>query len=720
MIDVKEHIYRDDPKSGHLDVRTYLENVAYFFLGNGPVLAAVQWAPSGEGTPLGLIVQDPETLGPKRDAPTLDPECGLEPTRIEIESGGNRRTVYRAADPQVFWLEDADIPTVAAEWRAGPFRVRETFFCPAANEPLVVREIVVERMGKRPDSVRLRTGGWTGSEAGAPLQDADMANLPVEEAVNPGGIGKSSDANDDIERGWERDSKRIEETLIFPASGHVRWVLGYRLDTARKSVTVEVIDGPPPHDKAAAEWQKASHLKFDCLIADRLFQAAAAQLPAVVSCTGRVDASIWQYNREWVRDHSFMALGLILAGHHDKAGILLRRLLAEFVSDEGDCIDSSERRAPEDVELDQNGALLNAVREYVCWTGDFGIVEEYWEKIRKTAEFPLRPKFRHAASQLLCNSREYWERHAAHGIEPGIELMYQVYPAVGLADAAHLARRLGKTAEAERWRKESEILKRAVLGHPEFRMAGERGFIKRRRADGTIQETADPLPGSGLPDGVPLAGPGPHVLQPDVSTIMPILLGFVPPDSPVARATLDGLELLWNQGWDMGGHGRYNMTSEADSAGPWPLASLLVARAAIEAGRPAEARRVLDWLAGLPSAASGAWFEMHGDRISPPYAQIGIIPWAWAEMVMLCVRHIAGIRAAEDAIVLRPRLIPGLNRVSGNVPFRGRRFHFVIRAAETEREPFCRGDARIEVHGDGAWTIPFENRDIHIEAEVPV
>ncbi|MDW7761338.1 MAG: hypothetical protein SCM96_11985 [Acidobacteriota bacterium] len=677
MIDVKEHLYRDDPKSGHPDVRTYLENVAYFFLGNGHVQAAVQWAPSGEGTPLGLIVQDPETLGPKRDAPTLDPECGLEPTRIEIESGGDRRTVYRAADPQVFRLEDSDIPTVAAEWRAGPFRVREMFSCPAADEPLVVREIVVERMGKRPDSVRLRTGGWAGSK------------------------------------------EIIDETLVFPQEGQVRWTLGYRLNAERRSVTVEVLDGPPPRVKTAAEWQKASQLKFDCLIADRLFQAAAAQLPAVVSRTGRVDASIWQYNREWVRDHSFMAHGLILAGHHDKAGVLLRRLLAEFVSDEGDCIDSSERRAVEDVELDQNGALLNAVREYVCWTGDFGIVEDCWEKIRKTADFPLRPVFRHPASGLLCNSREYWERHAAHGIEPGIELMYQVYPAVGLVDAAHLARRLGKTAEAERWWKESEILKRAVLGHREFRMADELGFIKRRRADGTVQKTADPRPDSGLPDGVPLAGPGPHALQPDVSTIMPILLGFVPPDSPVARETLDGLEVLWNQGWDMGGHGRYNMTSEADSAGPWPLASLLVARASIEAGRPAEARRVLDWLAGLPSAASGAWFEMHGDRISPPYAQIGIIPWAWAEMVMLCVRHTAGIRAAEDAIVLRPRLIPGLNRISGNVPFRGRRFYFEIRAAEPGQQPFCRGDARIEVRGDGTWTIPFENRDIHIEAEVP-
>ena len=56
MIDVKEHVYDDDPKIGHADVRAVLKNVFYFFLGNGLIQAAVQYSPQGEGTPLGYII----------------------------------------------------------------------------------------------------------------------------------------------------------------------------------------------------------------------------------------------------------------------------------------------------------------------------------------------------------------------------------------------------------------------------------------------------------------------------------------------------------------------------------------------------------------------------------------------------------------------------------------------------------------------------------------
>jgi hypothetical protein len=60
MINVQEHFYDDDPSIGPPDVRTVLRGVNYFFLGNGLIQAAVQLAPQGEGTPLGLLIMDPE------------------------------------------------------------------------------------------------------------------------------------------------------------------------------------------------------------------------------------------------------------------------------------------------------------------------------------------------------------------------------------------------------------------------------------------------------------------------------------------------------------------------------------------------------------------------------------------------------------------------------------------------------------------------------------
>ena len=58
----------------------------------------------------------------------------------------------------------------------------------------------------------------------------------------------------------------------------------------------------------------------------------------------------------------------------------------------------------------------------------------------------------------------------------------------------------------------------------------------------------------------------------------------VDPAGPVARKTLESLEELWNQRWTMGGYGRYHVSSEPDSPGPWPIASIFMARAYLEAG----------------------------------------------------------------------------------------------------------------------------------------
>jgi len=87
MIDVEERFYDDDPFQGHPDVRTRLKDASYFFLGNGLIKAAVQIAPSGEGTPVGLLIMDPERLAKKREALTISPESGLEDTTVHIRSG---------------------------------------------------------------------------------------------------------------------------------------------------------------------------------------------------------------------------------------------------------------------------------------------------------------------------------------------------------------------------------------------------------------------------------------------------------------------------------------------------------------------------------------------------------------------------------------------------------------------------------------------------------
>ena len=275
-----------------------------------------------------------------------------------------------------------------------------------------------------------------------------------------------------------------------------------------------------------------------------------------------------------------LALGLVMAGHREEAATILRRLLREFVTDEGATFDSSEVRGADEVELDQNGVLLYAIHQYVNWTGDLDLPASAWDRIVAVADFPLRPEFRHAPSGMLHNVREFWERHAVHGIEPGLELTHQLFVSMGLSSAAALARLLsqagtvsgaGRAASlqmlAGRWEREAASLREAMLARPVFALLDARGFIKRRRLDGSVQECATALPEARLPSGVPLARPGEHRLNPDTSSVLPIVFGCVDPASVDAARTLAGAERLWNQAWSNGGYGRYDVSSEPDSPG---------------------------------------------------------------------------------------------------------------------------------------------------------
>ncbi len=442
----------------------------------------------------------------------------------------------------------------------------------------------------------------------------------------------------------------------------------YDLDRASGSVAVRVAESSPVEYAAAEPAPDLAAVRFGDPILDRLFQATAAQLPAAVSARGCMDGGIWQYNREWVRDQSFAALALAMLGRRDLARTMLHRLATEFVTPEGATLDSSQARGRDDVELDQNGELLYALGEYVAWTGDVGLVSALWERIVAAAEYPLRLEFRHAASGMLGGTREYWERHAAHGIRPGLEMVHQLFVSLGLASAATLARRLGRAEAARRWQDASESLHDAMLSHPAFALSDARGFVKRRLLAGPVQETIVPGDRAGLPAGVPLAMDPPHLLNPDTCCVLPIVFGLVAPTSAVARATMESVETLWNQAWHRGGYGRYHVSSEPDSPGAWPFASLFVARAAIEARDGARAWRVLRWMAATDGGAAGTWFENDGPRASPPFPQVGITPWTWAEMVLLVVQHVLGVRPGVDAVRVRPKLLPGVAGVEARLP----------------------------------------------------
>lgn len=655
-MEIAEHFYTDDPRVGHPDVRTRLSETDYFFLGNGHILAAVQICHSGEGTPLGLLILDPERFGPKRAALSCDPDSGLEGTVVAVEVGG---VIHRprSGDIRGEWESEAMIPTVMATWTAGEIRVQERFSCPHPTRPRIVREVRVEGSELASGPVALRVGppsshAWPlcvegGGEGGATL---------IHEIRGAGGELV-------VESRWE-DGDSIS---VDPSRG-------------RESARAQ--------DTCASFWQTLTRIRTSHDGLNRLFDAARSQLPAAVDHRGRMDGSIWQYNLEWVRDQSHVAEAFARLGDWGKARTMLARLLDELVSPEGDTVDSGRRRPAAEVELDQNGELLSALATYLDWTGDGELVDGRWERVRALASFPLQNRFVHASSGLLHNSRCYWERHGRHGIRDGFELMSQFAVAVGLGAAAGMARALGHEEDGERWARAGEALKRAMLEHPRYRLVEENRLIKRRRLDSTWQRSIQADPDLGLPPGIPLLDEGPHLLDPDTSSVLPIAHEFIPPKGDLARNTLARVEELWNQRWGGGGYGRYHASGEPDSPGAWPFASLFVARAYVEAGEDQRVWRILDWLLRTKGGRAGSWFENDGPRPTPPYPQVGIVPWTWAELITLVVHHLLGVRPDQGGITLRPRLLEGVEEMDATFRVRSHRLHLVARKAPS---PEARG-----------------------------
>ena len=142
MVDVAEHVYDDDPGQGHADVRTRLAGVNYYLLGNGLIQAAVQHASRGEGTPLALLGDGPDLLRKKRDALTMHPRFGLEPSAVHLVTATNDLSPLLNA-LTVSWQSDAAVPTVVAAWGARGFTVQERFYCPSASRARLAREVTI-------------------------------------------------------------------------------------------------------------------------------------------------------------------------------------------------------------------------------------------------------------------------------------------------------------------------------------------------------------------------------------------------------------------------------------------------------------------------------------------------------------------------------------------------------------------------------------------------
>ncbi len=686
----------------HADTRTNAGGMQYWFLGNGKLIAALQTVQkAGVGTHCGLILLSPAHIAPKHSSLLYNEYGGLSSSRLFVEIDTVR--VGPDLHATLHWEYPSSVPTIVIEWEAGDYRVREEIWCPARTSALV-RTVTVKNAGASPGNV------LAGMYLGA---NQDYFDEHSYDAAN--GIATATGYHRLQVFAFARSALRLKDVIVDfgrldPGQSDAA-TLGIALDEEAKEILKRGVDALKA--ESAEYWLSKATITTDSLLISHLFRTSQSGFRAIVGNNGKMNGGPFQYAGEWVRDSSMSAMGATLAGLPEVGGAILERLVAEKVDDEGRASETGTYWPDETVELDQNGELLYAVRQHWVWTGDDRLIKKQWPRLRNAAEFVLRPAFRDEDPGLLKSAREFWERMPIHGFTPAYELAYQVWNIVGLRAAAEMAAHAGDAASQERWLQFAERLRKATFEHPKFALIDEGRLLKRRLVTGEPQHIVVPPDRTKLAEGMPLRLERSPRCNPDATLAFPIIFGLVEPTGEIANRTLAALETLWNQRWPGGGYGRYDVTSEPDSPGPWPFASMFIARAYLENGDSEKVWRVLRWLGDVQGGASGAWFEFYGERPIPPLPRIGVIPWAWAEMQMLIVTQILGVRPGPTELLVRPRLLAGMKHVEARLPFNG---HFLSLALTAGADkPKARLDGKKLTAEEGQVRIPRITRDATLE-----
>jgi hypothetical protein len=152
---------------------------------------------------------------------------------------------------------------------------------------------------------------------------------------------------------------------------------------------------------------------------------------------------------------------------------------------------------------------------------------------------------------------------------------------------------------------------------------------------------------------------GHGMLNPDIQTSTAWLLGLLPPSAPEAVATGHEIWKLWNQAWDFGGLERYNVTSDCDRevAGPWFLASFMMARAYLLQNEYLRVSQIIDW--GRKEFNGSAWSERISRSHNPadPNRYVHeVLNWPAGEWLMMLYREGAGLYPTEDGLRISPHL----------------------------------------------------------------
>lgn len=704
-----------DPAAVPLLKRAFAEGREYFVLRSGRAKLVAQ-ADQFDLAPAFLYLlfdaQENHQSGRKERAFNFAGGQGFANSALEVELGGFAFTAL-GHQTRTRWVMVEGIPAAEAAWWAGGLRVTERLLA-LGDDGLFLRrvELTSVHLGGREEvklRLRLPSGvcvvrdGWLAQEAGrCRLALGAVGEMPVQAAlphgnleIGPLPIAPGESLSVDTVLLAQIPPRETAGGSWSPLKLHISGVK-QPSETAPSVQPLPGLDLGDLLSRTRAAWAVESSLATEDATVREIFDKARFGLPAMVADNGVMDAGMFEYGMQWVRDTSNTLLGLLHAGQFEQVRRGLAHILDKMVNAEGNAMIAGGFDNPDREQFDQMGELLHVLKAYRDWTGDDSLMRTNRAKLLALIERPLRPEFRDATG-MVHNRREFWERT----LDDAYELAYQTYVVLGLRDAAALAGPLDAADRADRWRAEADRITDAMLRHPTRALVEEGRLLKRRSVDGEPVRFIRFPPAA--PD-VPLKTERVNLATPDATMALPIAFRLIDPASPLARNTLDELEQLWSARWFGGGYERYHSSGQCDQPGPWPFASCFILRAQHEAGLFDRSRRTLEWLNTMAGGRTGVWFEeIPLVRSQAPTA--GLVPWTSGEISLFIVRHLLGVRFEGATLVLKPALYPGSPPLRADLRFRQSRLKLEIPAAGPVDSAEVNGERRLPAP-DGAIHLP--------------
>ena len=225
---------------------------------------------------------------------------------------------------------------------------------------------------------------------------------------------------------------------------------------------------------AARDWRaKLSRVTFAVPPeAEPLARAARSNLAWIlINREGpRIRPGSRSYARSWIRDGSLTSVALMRLGHAEEAGAFLR-WFAPYQFESGMvpcCVDA--RGADPVPENDSHGELIYLTASYLRYSGDRATVETVWPHVAKAADYidTLRrqrrtEEYRSGEKILYFGLLPESISHEGYSSRPVHSYWDDFFGIRGLADAAWLARELGKADEARRFAASETEMRADVL-----------------------------------------------------------------------------------------------------------------------------------------------------------------------------------------------------------------------------------------------------------------